>query len=162
MGKVLQEHALRPLHGEASCRATPCLPGTVCDTYTLTPGRRTPSPAGPAGHGPPGGVAKLHFGAFGARSPLLAPHGTDLVHHGRGRLGRYFLRSAHSPPACVGQLAEHHGRPKLGHRNTGSTLTINNTWPPDTAPHAVHVELFVELLTSLTGRRPWSQNPSME
>ena len=145
----------------------------VTGTFLGTAAQGVWSTAGLDFSAPPGGVAKLHFGAsmqirasaFEGESvsvtdllaDLLALTGsarTDRtgqrglrpaaaqrrelhgrVHHGRGRLGRSLLRSAHSHRhrrrshavvhrRRVGQLAEHH---RGGQRGPAELGTINNT-----------------------------------
>ena len=88
---------------------------------------------------PPGGIAKLHFGAFGGP---LAVAGVSVTACWPtcwpSRLGQQRLQpQAPSPgPRCrpqgpCQQLAEHYGGQrgpaKLRHRNYRSTLTINNS-----------------------------------
>ena len=101
--------------------------------------------------GPAGGLAGPHGLGHAGRAHRAGQRGLRVqrrklhrrVHHGRGRLGRSLLRSAHSHRhRCRGhahvhggrvrQLAEHQRRGQRGpaelrHRNQGSTLTINNT-----------------------------------
>ena len=162
----------------------------VTGTFLGTPSQGVWSTARLDFSAPPGGIAKLHFGAFGGSIPglvqqsagtldlysmqirasafegdfffsdgpaggLAGPHGTGSprratwaataavqrrelhrrVHHGRGRLGRHFLRCAHGHRhrrrgravvhgGRVRQLAEHQRRGQRGpaelrHRNHG-------------------------------------------
>ena len=94
---------------------------------------------------PLGGIAKLHFEAFGGSIPGLVQQSAGTLDlysmQIRASAWRGLLRSAHSHRrrrrshavvhrGRVGQLAEHHGGGQRGpaelrHRNTGSTLTIN-------------------------------------
>ena len=96
--------------------------------------------------GPAGGLAGPHGLGHAGRAHRAGQRGLrpaaaqrrelhGRVHHGRGRLGRSLLRSAHSHRhrrrshavvhrGRVRQLTEHH---RLATGITGSTLTINNT-----------------------------------